>query len=183
MTSFISFSGYSQCLPSSTAPTTSANSGGGGGTSSGTWYSAVTTFNDYGAQSGVACSGNSHRSAIYHSAAEGDYDKDSLPVTRKEARTQLQCRYVGLSNSAIPYPHYLRCQDLSPLWTGSKCGGSINSSNCNGSGGEVLQSSPDNVCSSTSIRMHQLYRTFLCWEYYLWKSKYPVFASCTFSHE
>ncbi|KAH7909992.1 hypothetical protein BJ138DRAFT_1009771 [Hygrophoropsis aurantiaca] len=59
----------------------------------------VATFNNYDAQSGVACSGfsstNSQGNGIY-AAALGD---------------------------------------LSPLWTGSECSGSIDSSNCNGSGG------------------------------------------------
>ncbi|TDL25771.1 hypothetical protein BD410DRAFT_837233 [Rickenella mellea] len=61
--------------------------------------SGITTFNDYGTQTGVACSGykptNSQGSNIYAAA-------------------------IG---------------DLSPVWTGPKCQGSLDPKKCNGHGG------------------------------------------------
>ncbi|TDL24868.1 hypothetical protein BD410DRAFT_785592 [Rickenella mellea] len=60
--------------------------------------SGVSTFNNYGSQSGVACSGyspnNSQGNGIYAAAMS----------------------------------------DLSPLWTGARCSGSMDASKCNGKG-------------------------------------------------
>jgi len=66
----------------------------------------VTTWNNYNAQSGVACAGFSPNNA------------------------------QGTNTYAAAM------SDLSPLWTGSRCSGSINSANCNGKGGCINCTGP-----------------------------------------
>ncbi|ETW87362.1 hypothetical protein HETIRDRAFT_99716 [Heterobasidion irregulare TC 32-1] len=78
--------------------------------------SGVSTFNDYSAQSGVACSGfspsNSQGNNIFAAAMS----------------------------------------DLSPLWVGARCEGTMNASNCNGSGGCINCAGPacpdEEVCGT-----------------------------------
>ncbi|TFY73270.1 hypothetical protein EWM64_g10742 [Hericium alpestre] len=76
----------------------------------------VSTFNDYNAQTGVACAGfspnNSQGSNIFAAAMS----------------------------------------DLSPLWVGARCEGSMNAANCNGQGGCINCAGPacpdEEVCGS-----------------------------------